>query len=190
MDIEKLSVNAVENIISKVDKLKSYINTGEKEVSFDGYVGIFNDNYYSKKNFKRVNVQVKGKEIKNIPSKPSYPVSIDDLQNYINNGGVIFFVVYLDSCGEVLDIYYNSILPFNGQNILKNKSDNKRTISIELRPFRTNNNEIFDLFTNFFVNSQRQTSFISLETPSLRELEKKWRIRKTHFLLFRIKYRL
>ena len=45
MDIEKLSVNAVENIISKVDKLKSYINTGEKEVSFDGYVGIFNDNY-------------------------------------------------------------------------------------------------------------------------------------------------
>lgn len=180
MDIERLSTIAVENRISKVDRLKAYINSGEKEPSFDGYIGIFNNNDFSKKNFKKVNVQIKGKRTTKVPSKPTYPVSVVDLENYKNNDGVLFLVVYLDDEGDTLDIFYCSLLPYYIKQLLKN-SDNKFTISVSLKNFPCKNNEILELMLNFHRDSQRQTSFANIEIPSIEELTKSGRLDRLTF---------
>ncbi|MCH5320188.1 MAG: DUF4365 domain-containing protein [Eubacterium sp.] len=171
MDIEQLATSAIKASISKVDKLKAYVGENEKGPSFDGYIGIFSSNNFAKKNFKRINVQVKGKMVKKIPKTPKYSISIADLNNYKNHSGAIFFVVYLDEKGDTLGIYYASLLPFNINELLKFKS-NKKMISVHLKKFPSKNDEKFELLLNFYSDSQKQSSFANLEPINLEELLK------------------
>jgi hypothetical protein len=67
VDIEQIATSKVEESISKAEKLKAYVSANDKGPSFDGYIGIFNRSDFSKRNFKRVNVQIKGKKVKKIP---------------------------------------------------------------------------------------------------------------------------
>lgn len=114
MDYEKLGTTAVINAISKTNRLKAFLNTGDKEPSFDGHIYIYNNDSYSKDRIKKVAVQVKGKGVCSKPgSTIKYPVSVVDLDNYMRNGGVMFFVVYIDkNTGDTKRIYYASLLPF------------------------------------------------------------------------------
>ena len=171
MDIEQLATSAIESCISKVNKLKAYVGANEKGPSFDGYIGIFSDNNFSKENFKRVNIQVKGKKVKQLPNKKTYQISAVDLNNYKNLGGSIFFVVYINEDGDTLGIYYVSLLPFNINEILKGK-DNNRTISVLLKCFPKENNEKFELLINFFADAQKQSNFVNVDPLNLEELQK------------------
>ncbi|MCM1364104.1 MAG: DUF4365 domain-containing protein [Faecalibacterium sp.] len=171
MDIEQLATSAIESCISKVDKLKAFVGSNEKGPSFDGYIGMFSSNNFSKTNFKRINIQVKGKLVKKIPEKAKFPISIADLNNYRNHNGVIFFVVYLDENGETLGIYYASLLPFNINKYLICK-ENRKTISVSLKAFPLNNNAKFELLLNFYADSQKQSSFANLEPIDLESLQK------------------
>lgn len=171
MDIEQLATSAIESCISKVDRLKAYVDSNDKGPSFDGYIGIFSDNNFSKKNFKRINIQVKGKKVKQLPNKQTYPISVVDLNNYKNLGGSIYFVVYIGENGDILDIYYVSLLPFNINEILEGKEKNK-TISVSLKPFPKENNQKFELIINFFADAQKQSNFVNIAPLDLRELQK------------------
>lgn len=171
MDIEQLATSAIESSISRVDKLKAYVDSNDKGPSFDGYIGIFSNNNFAKKDFKRINIQVKGKMVKRIPKTPKYSISIADLNNYKNHSGAIFFVVYLDEDGETLGIYYTSLLPFNINELINTKT-NKKTISVQLKTFPSKNSEKFELLYNFYLDSQKQSSFANIEPIDLEELHK------------------
>lgn len=171
MDIEQLATSAIETSISKVDKLKAYVGANEKGPSYDGYIGIFSDNNFSKKNFKRINIQVKGKKVKQLPNKQTFPISVIDLNNYKNLGGSIYFVVYIGENGDILDIYYVSLLPFNINEILDGKENNK-TISVSLKQFPKENNQKYELIINFFADSQKQSNFVNIAPLDFGELQK------------------
>lgn len=170
MDVEQLATSEVTKRISKSNRLKAVIGANEKGTSFDGYIEIYEKEHYKKTNVKRVNLQVKGKTVVRLPSKKSFPVEVADINNYKNNGGAMFFVVYVDKEGDLLGIYYSSILPFFAKELLKKK--NKSTISVSLKEFPNEKDEILELLLNYYQESQKQISSANIELPSLQELQK------------------
>ena len=172
MDIEKLATSAVQDSISKTDVLSACINDGDKEPSWDGNIYIYNNSNKTKEGIKKVPVQIKGK-ICNKQSKSiiKYPVSISDLNNYRNDGGTLFFVVYVSKDGEKKKIYYNSLLPVKIRSLLKN-TRNLKTKNIEFREFPTNKDKKVEILLNCYNDRIKQTSYANSELQSLEEVEK------------------
>lgn len=173
MEIEKLATSAVEAEISKTERLSSFINSGDKEPSWDGNVYIHSDKKHNKKGLKKVSTQIKGKEVASAKKKIiTYPVSLVDLDAYMNNGGTMFFVVYIDkNTGDALKIYYSSLLPFKIMELKKN-SNAKKSINVEFCEYPKDNKEKTEIFLNFYSHRNKQMSFVGKEIPSIEELEK------------------
>ena len=172
MDYEQLGTTAVIHAVSKTDRLKAFVNSGDKEPSFDGSIYIYDNNKYSKDNIKRVAVQVKGKGVLSKPTATiKYPVSVTDLENFMQNGGVMFFVVYIDrESGNTKQIYYSALLPFKIKEILKSKKNAAKNVRIKFRQLPVDVDEITELFLNFHSNAQKQISFIGKELPTIEDL--------------------
>ena len=174
MNIEKLATSAVEESISKTDVLDPFVNDGDKEPSWDGNVYIYADKHKTKKGIKKVPVQVKGEVRKKLPLKkpPKYLVSLIDLENWLNDGGVLLFVVLLSENGDEKYIYYNALLPVKIRHLIKFSRGKKRK-SISLTAFPDNNVQKVSVFLNFYSHMQKQTSYAQAPLFSLDELEKK-----------------
>lgn len=175
MDYEQIATSAVINAVSKTSRLKAFVNSGDKEPSFDGNIYIYDNNKYAKENIKRVSVQVKGKGVCTKTTEAiKYLVSIIDLDNFMRNGGAMFFVVYIDKdSGDAKQIYYSALLPFKIKELLKSKKDNEKSISVNFSQFPTDAKEITDIFLNFHSDAQKQISFIGKELPTIEDLCKK-----------------
>ena len=172
MDVEQLATSAIITALSKTERLRGFINSGDKEPCWDGNIYIHEDKKHSKKNIKKVATQVKGKLVKAGASKDTikYPVSYDDLNAYMMNGGTLFFVVHLDSGnGNTIKIYYAELLPFKIKEILNTKKD---SYQIVCRKFPSDNLQKTELLLNFYNDAQRQTSFVGRELPTIEELTK------------------
>lgn len=171
--IETLSINAVKNSIVKTDFLDEFIADNDKEPSWDGHIYVYSNEKKTKDCIKgRVPVQVKGKLVDNLSSTTiKYSISIVDLNNYLNDGGTIFFVVYISKDGNTNKIFYSELTPINIRIELKNARGQK-TKSIELKEFPDDNNQKCDIFFNFLTNCEKQHSYINAELPTLAELEK------------------
>lgn len=172
MDLEKLATSAVEQSISKTDRLSCYINSGEKEPAWDGNVYIHQDKNQTKKNIRKVSTQVKGKAVSGKTNDTiTYPVSVIDLNAYMNNSGTIYFVVYLDKAtGDTKQIYYAALTPFKIMELLKDKN-NKRTISVSFDKFPNNKDEKVIIFESFHSHSAMQMSFVGKEVPTIDSLQ-------------------
>lgn len=173
MDYEQLGTSAVTEAIAKTSKLKASINSGDKEPTYDGHIYIYDNKKYQKKNLKKVYVQVKAKGVSGkFNSTIKYPISVIDLDNFMHNGGAMYFVVYINKkTPDKKQIYYVSLLPFKIAKLFKEKSDNKNTISVQLRQFPTDEDDIMELFLNFHSDAQKQISFIDKEIPTVEELQ-------------------
>ena len=171
MDIEKIATAAVSASISATDYLSSFINEGDKEPSWDGTVYLFNDKSKKKASIKgRISVQVKGHATNDLSkSEISFQVERADLENYLNDGGVVFFVVYIPSNGQLPKIYYSSLLPIKLRMLLAQCKGSK---AIKLQEFPTDNAQKVHLFAGFLENSVKQASFAKAELLSLDDYEK------------------
>lgn len=172
MELEKLATSAVIAELSKTDCLSSFINSGDKEPCWDGNIYIHQNKSRTKKNIKKVATQVKGKAVN--PNKVkrtiNYPISYDDLQAYMMNGGTLFFVVYLDEKnGNALQIYYADLLPIKIKEITKLK---KTKYSVKCRKFPLDNLQKTELLLNFYANAQKQASFAGKDLPTVEQLSK------------------
>ena len=106
--IETFSVNAVRDSIVMTDYLDQFIADNDKEPSWDGFVYIYKEKEKKKDQLKgRIPVQVKGTEKDDLSKEAiAFPIAIADLNNYLNDGGVMFFVVYIGHGGLMKQIYY------------------------------------------------------------------------------------
>lgn len=175
MDFEQLGTTAVINAVSKTDRLKAFVNSGDKEPSFDGAIYIYDNKVYKKERLKRVSIQVKGKGVKAKPKRSiNYPISVIDLDNFMRNGGAIFFVVYIDrDDGSIKQIYYTSLLPIRIKEILKINEGNKTSINLKCKPLPKQNDEVVELFLNFHSQAQKQISFVNKDIPTIDDLKNK-----------------
>lgn len=172
MELEKLATSAVVESIAKTDRLSSFINSGDKEPCWDGNIYIHEGENRTKKNIKKVATQIKGKSISSKIGKLTikYPVSYDDLNAYMMNGGTMFFVVYLNkSDGTTVQIYYTELLPLKIKELFKTK---RTKYQVTFKQFPNDNKQKTELFLNFYSNAQKQASFAGKDIPAIADLAK------------------
>lgn len=165
-DTEGVAVAAVRAVIAGADYLKGYISDNDKGPSLDGYICGYTKKGYKKENESgRAQVQIKGKECKTsdlLQERISYPVEVADLKVFKQMRGAIFFVVlYEKGNTDHKRIYYNPLLPYDINDLLKDK-EKQKTVTIYLRPF-PKGKEMEDTVLTFIENSRKQSSLISLD---------------------------
>lgn len=170
--IETFAVNAVKESILMSDYLTPYINDNDKEPSWDGAVYIYKNKKCSKDSFKgRLPVQVKGKECNDLSKDEiSYSMSVADLNNYLNDGGAILFVVYIGNGGLCKKIYYLELPPIKLRFEL-NSAKGQKTKTLKLKNFPNDNNKKVSIFLNCYENCRRQASFSGASLLTLEELQ-------------------
>ncbi len=160
--IELSAVGAIIGVFNSCDRLSPYIADGDREPVWDGniYLSNLKDEYTGK-----IPVQVKGKTFKKvIPNKPTYSVSLTNLQAYKHDGGCVFFVVYIKD--EETYPYYAKLAPIDLKRYIKNASGRQST-SIKLYPLTNKKEELEQEFLNFWADCKRQTSFADAPVLSL-----------------------
>lgn len=167
--IEKFAANAVQECILNIDRFHPQISENDKTLSWDGFIEVFKSGEKTKANFDgRVDVQVKGTMNNNHPSEISFAAETSDLRNYLNNGGVIYFVVRIHKQNTFQrKVYYASLTPVKLKHYLKGVEEQK-TKSIKLQEFPPDKFGRIDIIIDFLRNSRQQSShvhtgFISME---------------------------
>lgn len=170
--IETLAVNAVRDSIVVCNLLDQFIPDNDKEPSWDGHIYIYEDKSKTKDRLKgRLPVQVKGTENDDFSKDEiSFSVSTADLRNYLNDGGVIFFVVHIGTGGLTNQIYYSGLTPIKLR-ILLNDAKGQKNKSIKLKRFPTESNKKEMICLNCWEDCQRQASFANATLYSVEELE-------------------
>lgn len=154
---EMIGVNAVSIEITRNKLLKGEIPTNDKTVSWDGEIQVYDEeNHHKSSLYGRVPVQVKARKVKQFnKDQVKYRLNRGDIQNYYQDGGVLFFVV------EFVDVdnrrvYYDVLLPLDLKNILgKMKSQN--SINHEFVILPSNVNALDTICRHFIINSRKQT---------------------------------
>jgi hypothetical protein len=170
-NIETIATGFVTQTLAKANRLKPFINAGEKEPAWDGNIYIHTDNRQTKKNLKKVTTQIKGKGVDLWGSSTiKYPIEIDQLNNYLHNGGVFYFVVYIDKATyEPKQIYHNALTPMKIRYI-KSSSTAKKYINVEFSKFPNDPIEMERLFQDYYRESKKQNSFAESEQISIEDL--------------------
>lgn len=182
MDLEKLATSSVSDSISLTETMSPFVNDGDKEPVWDGHIYIYADKYKRKDNIKKVPVQVKGKKEKNLEAETiRYSLGIPYLKNYLDDGGVFFFVVYISPDGRKKQIYYASLLPIKLRIILSDLKEGQKTRTFELKKFPEDNIKKTMILLNFYENMQKQTSFRHAKLLSQEELFQQGRLESISF---------
>lgn len=177
--IEVLSVSALQQLIAKHPYLDEELNQKDKSPSWDGFIYVYSNEKLNKGSLEiRVPVQIKGINKPNVINKSwiTYPAEINDLRNYYNENGVLYFVVSISDDGNKVGIFYNILTPIKLKKILGSiKCSTQKTKNIVLH--RMDNAELFPILQQYRIDSLKQGSgrgqivnnYISLK--SLKDIE-------------------
>lgn len=158
MDIEARAIWFLDGSLNVTSRLEANTLKGEKGPSWDGHILVYANSNKSKEGIARVPIQVKGVKSENlIEDTIKYDVDIVDLQNFFEEGGAIYFVVYMDTLGNGT-IYYKTLLPYNIKSILDAHPENTKTIRLSFSKFPSDETAKTDLFLNFVKDKSKQGS--------------------------------
>ena len=137
--IEQLGVNAVTTYLCTSGYISPQIDKNDKTPMWDGFLYVYNNpNNFSIESFHyRIPTQVKASEYNDIsfPSKTSYSIPIVNLNNYLKDGGVVFFKVLVNKQNS--EIYVSFLTKEIIEKLLasiKNKKQKTITINLEKKP--------------------------------------------------------
>ena len=174
--IEELAVNIIENEILKYSDLKSNITKGDKGISWDGYITVFDGKGRGKDNFEyKIDVQVKGRIVKKIQKgNTKFPIEKSHLINYQkqNNGTLLLLVDIVDNL--TYQIYYANLLPVDLKQLIEsNKSKAKKPkVSILLKPIKDSSvSSLKNICRNFALNSKRQMGIPIKDLSELKNID-------------------
>lgn len=186
--IEKGAIDTLRRIIRLHDKMDEFLNSNDKEPSWDGNIVIYKNSELKAEDVEyTIPTQVKGKNDERLlkRSRITYPVEYKHLRNYFNNNGIFYFVIAISDDGEKTTIFYNALTTIKLQSILKgteNKSPDQ-TKSIPLVRLRNNDkNELYKILMQFGHDSREVGSGeLVKKSISMKDLEKIDSIRMTTF---------
>lgn len=151
--IETGAIICLESLLWECSHIDHSISRNDKGLSWDGFIYLYSNKNQKKENLVcKCEIQVKGKE--KLGKSRSYSVSIADLNNYKNNGGIIFFVIDI----ETKKVFYAELLPTKIGHILKLnlKNESQKTINIKLEEFPKSPFVIENLVNQFCKDSDKQ----------------------------------
>ncbi|WP_071395086.1 hypothetical protein [Bacillus tuaregi] len=153
--IEEIAVAAIKNEILRSDYLANEIPVNDKTPSWDGEIWVYDNSRQTKDTlFGKVPVQVKGRKVLKINKDVKFSIGKADLENYYNNGGVIFFVVEIVSI-EQTQIFYLDLLPIDLKRILIDLGD-KKSVTQTFKKLGTENRALEFICRNFIFHSRQQ----------------------------------
>jgi hypothetical protein len=160
-DIEMMSKNILERNIISSKVLTSFIDSNDKTPSWDGSIFVSKINKLKKSNIERIPVQLKGTLVTSLSSKKfSYPFNIDDLRNYLNDGGVLYFVITMKTINKYR-IFYLDLLPYDINKILKTVKKGQKTKSLSLKLLNESSPKYLEaICNNFLLHRKKQYSTV------------------------------
>lgn len=168
--IESLAVNAVDTAITRCPRLSCEIKKKDKTPSWDGHIYIHKNGNKDKEGLRTIAVQVKGSECEVFSNGTThFDADIEDLKNYLHNGGVLFFVVELNP-EDKIKIFYETLLPIKLKSVLDEVKEEQQKKRIHLRPFPDDKDAIETIVWNFYQDAHKQTSFAESDLLSLSDL--------------------
>ena len=165
--IERKSINKLEGIILDTNIIEPEIKSNDKYPSWDGELLVYKSSNFVKSNLHgRVPVQVKGHyEQPPFEKEISYSYNVDDLRNYFYDGGVFYFVVYIEENGKFA-IYYEALLPFDLKKLINEADKNDRSsIRSRLKIIKDNSPTYLIMqIKNFLLHASKQKGTIKLNS--------------------------
>lgn len=157
IQLELYSVNHLELALAATSYLYPVVSKLDKEPSWDGFVYLHSDQTYKKENIGKVPVQVKASYQEDISQNEiTYPAQVIDLRNYLADGGVIYFVIYVKTYTEYT-IFYAQLDTIKLKEILGEKTKGHK--SIKLKKLPKESFDIVNIFKYFLYNRKQQMSF-------------------------------
>ena len=169
--IEEDAIDYLKLALKKSKHIHREISEGDREPIWDGHIYFYKNTV--KKNIdlvERIPVQVKGKDDHYNKNK-GYSIKRNNLEHYLNEGGVLYFVVYLKD--ETPTVTYASLTPKVIKKILhgkNNKKTNTINISVTMKPLPDNEVELNLVFQNFIQKRKYQKGFAHVELRSQESL--------------------
>lgn len=173
MNLEQIGTSAIEALFARTDLLVADINKNDKIPSWDGDIFVYKSPKKTKDLlYGKVPVQIKcqndtRKSVQTMYWK--YPVELSDLRNYLQDGGVIFFVVKTDGSKEI--VYYNALLPADLLNEIS-RFGNQKQHRLQFKKAPANPVELQNIFFDFIRHKDYQSSLKNIGFKSPEELIK------------------
>ena len=167
MDLEIIGTATVKERLAECDGLKSFISENDKEPLWDGYIYVYPGDVSSNESLiGRVPVQAKGKKISNRQDKCcGYSINKIDLQKYLQDGGIIYFVVTIDD-NRKKTIFYKVLLPYDLQKIISSMGSQK-SMTVAFKVLPDDDLSIHQLFLAFIHDRMRQATKVVLSNEQV-----------------------
>lgn len=163
---ETFSISELQRMCAMSEYLEeSDIHMNDTTISWDGNIIYFkNKKPKATGNEFLIPIQVKGKVFESLPQEKSirYSVRTRDLENYLKNGGTIFFVGAIQKETGSVKMYAKLLLPVDLMKIIKDKEEQDH-ITIDLALIETFK-ELEQLCVLFCENKPRQ-AYITKDMP-------------------------
>jgi hypothetical protein len=159
--IEMGAILSLKFTILKHRLMHDYINSNDKEPSWDGFIYLYKSDDLKAEDIVRIPVQVKGKNQQDILNRQSinYQVEYKHLRNYYHDGGVFYIVVVISDDGEKTSIFYNPLTTIKLANLLKgteNKMPDQTKNICLLRLDKNNSDTLYKLLAQFGMDRDKQ----------------------------------
>jgi len=156
---ERRGIRNLKNLLEDTDRILAQFYESDKRVVWDGEIELYPSKHdlETKNIVGKIPVQIKTLTKRN-SNKDSITENVNyrDLVSYRNNGGCMYFVIYI---GDNLkaSIYYNALLPGDINSILSQKDDMSNR-KVGFRSFPHNAETIIAVLRYFLDNRKKQTS--------------------------------
>lgn len=167
---EKIGIDKLKAALNACPYLCPYIAENDRTPCWDGTIFVCYSEDWKKENLKGIiPIQVKSSCQTDLTKETvSFQVNMADIRAYFNDGGIFFFVVYVNKDGSKHRIYYTSQLPFDLNPIVKM---DKGSHVFHLTRFpEGNNEEIMNALALFLDNRPKQMSIITNGLQSFEEM--------------------
>lgn len=171
MDVEKRATIAVEDVLSRCSRLVGYIDSNDKTPMTDGFIQIYRSLSRQKKEMVgRVDVQVKGRTVKQKLAPASFPMTRADLEATRDYGTILLFVSFVRPDGSYIGgPKYAILAPYTVGSFLGEMKRSARTFSVPLRDLPTDVSQV-ESVVGIAYRTKRQSFFAG--TDGLEILER------------------
>ena len=134
----------------------------EKQPIWDGNIMLYKEGGKNNNKFliDKIPVQVKAKTNKNVPSKTfSHSVSVNELNIFLRDGGIAYFVVYVHpTLPERCKVFYSFLAPVDLVRFI-NSAGSQKSITIKMDELPEMNKQVENSFLDFYNDCKKQASY-------------------------------
>ena len=159
-NIEVQGVASLDWFIASSSVLEPFLDKNDRTPSWDGNIFVYKTKSVKSDFFGKVPVQIKCERVKIFNGNSrSFQFNLIDLENYYRDGGILVFVVEINSENEN-QIYYASLVPSDLQDIIENiKKSNNKSKAIKLKKLEKTSTIVLEgVCKNFIINKNKQIS--------------------------------